>query len=687
MDENISELKHLEMVQTKIKQSIDELNAILSTKQQEIVNMKKYFWETCNEFDEFGYEEYTNRQMIQSELDSAETRLHRRQLLERMWESPYFARIDFKCPEDKESGQYYIGVASFLPKKAHMPLVFDWRAPISGLYYDFDKGPAAYESPQGTIEGEITRKLQYKITHGKMEYFFENDVKIDDEILMRELGSNSSTRLKNIVATIQREQNAIIRNETDRILVVQGAAGSGKTSIALHRIAYLMYHKRKELNSSNVMILSPNNLFSDYISHILPELGEESVVEMSFDDFAVRELRGITRFESKNSQLEYILKNDGKSAFINKKHATIKHKQSREFMQEIYGFTLELEDSLVDWEDLECYKIQRTQEQMEDLFYNKFGDIPLLKRLETVVQYIIDEEETLTGKDMDIIRAQVLTDKVVKMYRTRDIKALYREFLVGNDEDFDEVDDGIVPYEDVYPIIYLKYLLLGASEHRSIKHLVVDEMQDYSLIQYSILDLMISCPMTILGDKSQVIDDEYTDMGELLHEVYGHNLRYVNINKSYRSTYEIGTFSGRIIDASDIDYFDRHGREPGIISCSDEDSMMEAIYDKLKTQSEYTTTAVICRTQREAETVQAELTRRGMDSTLITSDSKSFNSGIMVTSFYMAKGLEFDAVHVPYVSAGNYKTKLDRQALYIACTRALHELDCYYVGECTSFIK
>ena len=207
---------------------------------------------------------------------------------EKMLKEPFFGRVDFRFDEEEEAESFYIGIANFAKESGSVPLIYDWRAPVSGLFYDYDKGPAAYEAPGGVMEGEIKSKWQYKIRDGKMVYGFESDMKIDDEILQQELGSKGDTQLKNIVRTIQKEQNAIIRNTQDKILVIQGAAGSGKTSVALHRIAYLLYHDRKHLKSSNVLILSPNGVFSDYISHILPELGEENIQEMSFDIFADR---------------------------------------------------------------------------------------------------------------------------------------------------------------------------------------------------------------------------------------------------------------------------------------------------------------------------------------------------------------------------------------------------------------
>ena len=302
------ELAYLEKVKTALEKEIRTIRDGLLEKEKEIVKMKQYYWESANEFDEYKYEDYTNRQMIEEELRSAEARLKKVHLYEKMLLSPYFASIDFVYDGEDDAERYYIGMGNFYPDKKALPLVCDWRAPIAGLYYDYDKGLASFMSPNGKIDGEILHKYQYKITNGTLDYFFENDMKIDDAILQKALGStHADSRLKSIVATIQREQNQIIRNEKDKILIVQGAAGSGKTSIALHRIAYLLYHKRDELKAEEILILSPNTIFADYISSILPELGEENIKEMSFDEFARKELRDLCKIENKYEYLEYLL--------------------------------------------------------------------------------------------------------------------------------------------------------------------------------------------------------------------------------------------------------------------------------------------------------------------------------------------------------------------------------------------
>ena len=230
----------LQKVLQKLKERILEVNASLEEGEKEIESMHEYYWENYTEMDEYGYENFDNQQALLNQINTNDQQLKYRQRLRRMQDSPFFARVDFCFAGDDLPETFYIGIGNFAEKAGKTPLIFDWRAPVSGLFYDYDKGPAAYEAPGGTMEGNITAKWQYKIRRGKMQYEFESDIKIDDEILKAELGANSDVQLKNIIRTIQKEQNAIIRNTKDRILVVQGVAGSGKTSVALHRIAYLL---------------------------------------------------------------------------------------------------------------------------------------------------------------------------------------------------------------------------------------------------------------------------------------------------------------------------------------------------------------------------------------------------------------------------------------------------------------
>lgn len=362
----------LAVVMEKLRGRIRELDETIEFVQKDIEGMHEYYWENYTEMDQYGYENFDNSQALLTQINANQENLNMRRRLKRMLDSPFFGRVDFIYDGDDEAETFHIGIGNFSEKRGGIPLIYDWRAPVSGLFYDYDRGPASYEAPSGRMHGEISSKWQYKIRGGRMIYEFESDMKIDDDILKQELGTNSDTQLKNIVRTIQKEQNAIIRNTKDQVLVIQGAAGSGKTSVALHRIAYLLYHDRENLRSSNILVLSPNSVFSDYISHILPELGEENIREMSLDLFAYRELKDtVADCEDRYHQIERQIREGWAGKDHQNAEAGYRWKQSKEFVQCVEGFLVELEDRLVDFQDVEYKGMEKKAEEILKLFYYK----------------------------------------------------------------------------------------------------------------------------------------------------------------------------------------------------------------------------------------------------------------------------------------------------------------------------
>ena len=552
---------------------------------------------------------------------------------------------------------------------------------MSGLFYDYDKGPASYEAPSGIFEGEVTSKWQYKIRKGKMLYEFESDVKIDDEILGAELGSNGEVQLKNIVRTIQKEQNEIIRNTKDKIMVIQGAAGSGKTSVALHRIAYLLYHDRENLKSSNVLILSPNGVFADYISHILPELGEENIREMSFDLFAYRELKDIVGdCEDRYDQIERTV--------INPKIQKIcREKQSPEFVSKLDGFVLRLEDELMNFRDVEYRGCTLSEKEIIDLFYFKFLDVPLLSRMHSVAEYFIDQVETLRDRDLSDEEREEVMERFRSMYETRDCYVLYSRFL--EEEGYRplphcQIEKRRLRYEDVYPVLYLKYTLYQCRNHHGIKHVVVDEMQDYSWIQYLLIRKMFPCRMTILGDKAQTMEDETQDVLKFLPKIFGKDIRKIVMNRSYRNTMEVAQYANHLTGIEDMELFERHGEPVDERTFSSTEEALETVLDKwLNRREEFETEALIFLTEKEAEHAYLYIEKRLKEIDpeaenqlcYMNRDSQSFKKGLTVTTFYLAKGLEFDQVFG--IFKADRESGLQRQAEYITATRALHELHMY----------
>ena len=664
----------LTLINEKLKHKIQEVNHALSEGQKEIESMHTYYWDNYTEMDQYGYENFDNQQALFQQVNANQEQFAYRQRLEKMIDSPFFGRVDFCYEGEEEPEQFYIGIGNFSEKTGHVPLIYDWRAPVSGLFYDYDKGAASYTAPAGILHGEITSKWQYKIRRGKMIYEFESDVKIDDDILKAELGSNGDVQLKNIVRTIQKEQNAIIRNTKDKIMVIQGAAGSGKTSVALHRIAYLLYHDREHLKSSNILVLSPNSVFSDYISHILPELGEENIQEMSFDLYAYKELKPfVYDCEDRYHQIEREL------AFADEQQIKrMRWKQSKDFLDEVEAFLLELEDELMNFQTIEYRGFEKTEQEILNLFYFKFQDIPLLSRMEAVLEYFIDEYETLKDCTLPEEERDMLYGKFMKMYETKDLYVLYNRFLKSfgfTPLPYCSYEKRLLPYEDVYPMLYLKYRLFSSTQQKTVKHLVIDEMQDYSYLQYIILKELFHCPMTILGDKAQTMEAEVQDVLEFLPEIYGKQIRVIYMNKSYRNTVEIASYANKITNVQGVELFERHGRPVEEKTFSALTEMLDESLKNLKLQeNEYVKTAVITTTEEAAIFAYQYLKEKFPQTFYIDKDSSTFQKGLTVTTFYLAKGLEFDQV---FGISGKRNTPLLKQAGYICATRALHELYMY----------
>lgn len=657
-----------------LQQKIKELDEDLSAGQQEIKNMHEYYWENYTEMDEYGYENYDNQQALLHQVHANEEKLSKRKRLTKMLESPFFGRVDFRYDGEEESEIFYIGIGNFAPRAGMRPLIYDWRAPVSGLFYDYDRGPAAYDAPGGRMEGEITSKWQYKIKNGHMIYGFESDTKIDDEILKQELGSGGDVQLKNIVRTIQKEQNAIIRNTEDRILAIQGAAGSGKTSVALHRIAYLLYHDRENLKAANILILSPNNAFSDYISHILPELGEEHIQEMSFDLFAYKELKEVANdCEDRYDYLEKKMKFQDSEWEIR-----FKEKQSASFIGQMEGFLAMLEEDLVNIRSITFKGFHKTEEEILHLFYFKFQTVPLLARMDAVMEYLIDEYETLRGKNISEEDMEALRETFRKMYVTTDLYEIYGWLL--KDCGYPELSNAEyerrkLEYEDVFPMLYLKYRLKGSRKHKNIKHLVIDEMQDYSYLQYSILSMLFHCRMTILGDRAQTMDSECQDVTKFLPKIFGRKIRKIVMNKSYRNTLEIAEYAEKIRDGEGLELFQRHGKEVEEFHGLSMEKMLENIEKQVKSSNaQYETAAVITMNESDAYDIYRLLKNRQLPVSYMDRDTSVFKKGMTVTTFYLAKGLEFDQVFAVLRRETN---PLYKQAKYISATRALHELYVY----------
>ena len=432
------------------------------------------------------------------------------------------------------------------------------------------------------------------------------------------------------------------------------------------------------MKSSNVLILSPNSVFSDYISHILPELGEENIQEMSFDLFAYRELKGIVPdCEDRYDQLERTMKLQ--DPYLTER---FEEKQLEGFVGMMEGFLARLEEELMDFRAIEYKGIQKTEEELINLFYFKFQNAPLLSRVDAIRDYCVDEYETLLGRDLSEEELLIVQEKFDKMYVTKDIYKIYGWLLeeCGYPSLPDvEYEKRKLEYEDVFPVLYLKYRLTGKAGHNHIKHLVIDEMQDYSYLQYVILNQIFKCRMTILGDKAQTLDEQMRDVLQFLPGVFDQKIRKIVMNKSYRNTMEIARYAEKLTGVKDVELLKRHGKEVVEEQFQTEDAVLDEILSKAKLgEDEYETAAIITMTEAEASTLYQILKARGEEVHYIDRNSSVFKKGLTVTTFYLAKGLEFDQVFGVFQDAGN---PMLNQAKYICATRALHELYMYQITE------
>ncbi len=695
------EKEHLNKVQKIIEEQLHAANLSLDQNKEEIINQRKYLWENIYEMD--PKEILSNLTFLSQDQDSYEFREDRKRLLLKLKDNPYFGRIDFAYEGESEAEALYIGLGGLRSKNGLETLIYDWRAPISSMYYDFDIGKAYYEAPAGRMDGEILRKRQIKIRRGIFEYALDSDFKIDDEILQRELSGNGSTKMRNIVATIQKEQNSIVRDQSSSIMVVQGVAGSGKTSVALHRIAFLLYQNRKNLHSSEILIISPNHIFADYISNVLPELGEQNILEVSFDEIAEHELGDPCKFESKYEQMEYRI---GCKSEDDERMQRIRLKNSFPFLRELRDYVTYLEGHLFTFSSCTFRDFTMPVEKIKHLYQETFSAEPLFGRLDKIAERIADLYESDHNTEVSVSSREELKQKLYEMAESSNIFELYRGFIRSLRENYPvlapdmilENNDIITEntkinlmYEDVFPIVLLKYMLFSKQQSRfdRIKHVIVDEMQDYSMVQYELLHRLFHCKMTILGDINQVVDKQGETLLDNIQNIFGQKITIIKMMKSYRSTYEISEFCRKLCGLTDAESFERHGKAPVFTECGDYSHMVETIQNRMDqvNLSEMATFAIICKTSAAATKLYSSLDTKHKESCyLINNDDVDFHEGIIITNSYLVKGLEFDYVLVPEVTDVEYSSGRDRQILYISGTRALHELELLYFGKKSTFL-
>lgn len=663
------EISYMKSIIKNLEIIISKLDEVINNNVKDLREYKNYLWENQSELDRA--EKSAVRHNVTQAVLSSEAIVERKKRIRKMIEIPYFGRIDFQEDKQKNALPIYIGIHSYYDTEKNENVIHDWRAPISTMFYDYETGKAQYESPLGIIKGIITLKRQYRIRRSVMEFMLESSVNIQDDILQKELSSTSDERMKNIVATIQREQNLIIRNEEAKTLIIQGVAGSGKTSIALHRVAYILYRFKGEISSKDILIISPNKVFADYISNVLPELGEETIEECGFEELMSKQLQDKYKFQTFFEQVtEVIEKHD--EAFIER----IRFKSSVEFIDKMDKFFLYVENNCFQATDIKIGRIPVPKEYIEERF-KAYHRIPMRSRFEPIAKDIIRELQItapnleLTTTDKNNIKAEIK-----KMFSGNNDLSLYQSFYewLGKPELFKRGKNRQLEYADVAPLLYLKLKMEGLKEKNPIKHLLVDEMQDFTPIQYKVLSLLFPCNKTILGDALQSVNPysstNYMDIQRVLA-----GAEVMKLCKSYRSSYEITNFAQKISKSPDLIAIERHGAEPEVLTFNTADKELEYLHQYVSNALKGTgSIGIICKTEKEAIKLHSILSERTDQVCLLSSESAAFSNGIIVTTAHTAKGLEFDEVIVPFVTDKEYNNEMDRSLLYIACTRAMHRL-------------
>ena len=685
--------------------------------------------------------------------------------LETARNKPYFSRIDFKEDGKEALEKIYIGKMCLMREEDHEMIIVDWRAPISNLYYEERLGESSYNCPDGNIKGELSLKRQFSIEKSNLKEVFDIDITTNDEFLQGYLGASADNRLKDIVSTIQWEQNRVIRSDMWKPLIVQGAAGSGKTTIALHRIAYLIYTFEKSFEPENFMIIAPSRLFLNYISEVLPELGVERVKQATFEDFAMELIGKKFKIRDANEKLTLFVNNNAthdetlKNQLIQKESEL---KSSMEFRDALDYYIKTVEDDFIPGEDFKIGPyVLFTYEEINKLFLNEYSNLPMAKRILEIKKHLTNRlnlrkddilEKTSSNCDFKIkeLKSAMEDDEerhrlIVKAYNDRDatllkIKNIYKsavkEYITSisklnpyeyykelfhNKALFDECFEGgvnkeildftreysqnvlrtgCVEIEDLAPMIYLKYKIHGMDEKIPVKHIVIDEAQDFSAFQFYVIKKIVKdSSFTILGDLCQGIHSyrgvkDWEDIRKYVFE--DGNSGMLTLEQSYRTTVEIMDAANHVIEKLEsVRRFSgkpviRHGEAVGIIKFDSKKEMANEINKKISElkKIDFKTIAVICKTMGDCIEMST-LLKSGKDSLkVITGSEKEYIGGIVIVPSYLAKGLEFDAVIIAGASTQEYRMiDLDIKLLYVAMTRPLHKLYIYYCNELSELLK
>ena len=665
------EKEYLKQIISFLKKVIGNTDASVKDHVDTLAEYKDYIWSNK---DIDPHEMRSMRESILNHFALGESVINKHKRLTKILAIPYFGRIDFL--EKKENSKVmpiYIGIHTFYDPESRATLIHDWRAPVSSMFYDHELGEAGYRSPSGEIKGVISLKRQYRIRGGKMEFMIESALTVHDDILQKELSSNVDDKMKNIVATIQREQNQIIRNEDIRTLIIQGVAGSGKTSIALHRIAYLLYTFRDSISSKDILIISPNKVFSDYISNVLPELGEETVPETSMEQILSGVLEHKYKYQTYFGLVNELLEKPS-SSLIDR----IAYKASFGFISELDKFILHIENTYFKAADVKLTKYITIPAPFIEEQYLRFNRYPIRRRFDAMADYMLDMLKIQYAFTVTTAGRNLLKKEIRLMFAGNNDIQVYKDFFkwTNNPGMFKMRKGHTLEYSDLAPLAYLHLALEGnGNQPFRVKHLLIDEMQDYSPIQYKVIQKLFPCRKTVLGDAGQSVNPYGSSTAETIQKSLTAS-EIMKLCKSYRSTFEITDFAQKIHPNAELEPVARHGEKPQILQFGSAVEELSGIMGLISTyrKSGYKSLGIICKTEQQAREMADMLKSYANDISFLSSQSSAFVQGIVIISAHMAKGLEFDEVIIPQTDERNYRSEIDKSMLYVAVTRAMHRL-------------
>ncbi len=657
------EEKRLDDTIKLIRGKISVLGQELYDRDDKVLEFKKFMWDNRADMDP------SELKTMMSDNDLEISMMMKKgeylQKLYKIQNNPYFGRIVFSDGINKDN--VYIGITHVTDDNNNY-YVHDWRSPICNLFYDYEVGKASYMAPMGKIEGEITLKRQYTIKDGKLLHIFDNNTNIDDELLQEVLASADNDKMKNIVNTIQAEQNTVIRNTDDKNLIVQGIAGSGKTSVALHRIAFLLY-KIENLNSNNVLIFSPNKIFSEYISNVLPELGESNTMQTTINDFLDMEIKEFRHVETFTAFIE-------RSYQDREDYEFIKYKQSDRVYDDIDEYINSMCEKARFLDDLFTRDYSYTKSELDYMLNVRYEKFPLGERIKFMAEKI--SENNFNGS---ISRSKkIMRELYDRINIERDLVKIYIDFFnsryskIKKDISYIKNDKDMLHYDDACLYVYMKCKLYGYNYNTYIKEIVIDEAQDYSLGQLKLISKIFrNASYTILGDINQTINPYYRyesleDIKKILPDS-----KYIELTKTYRSSEEIVEYSNRVLGLNHVTAIRRNKPVP-VDEVVEGELNSQLRHDIEECKLHGKSIAIITKNQDECDKIYKMLSDTGISK--IDNSSKKFNRKFIVVPVYMAKGLEFDSVII-YTDKNNKYTKDEKYLYYVAITRAQHKLIVY----------